>query len=149
MDYRGAGLLPVHRRRILGSNGGDVSRRVLLIEDDSAFCEALRELLELDGCEVVSAGAVHSALEELARGEDPDLVLLDLVLPDLRETPAVIALRCATRAPVVAITALSPSSVPRDLPVEAVLFKPFSIDDVRRYLPRTSGAEGATHAEAG
>jgi CheY-like chemotaxis protein len=125
-----------------------VARRVLIIEDDAAFCEALRELLELDGYEVVSAGAVYAALEELARGEDPDLILLDLVLPDLRETPAVIALRCATRAPVVAITALAPSSVPRDLPVEGVLFKPFSVEDLRRFLPRPSGADSAIRLEA-
>lgn len=113
-----------------------MSPRILLIEDDSEFCAALRELLELEGCDVVTAGAVYSALEELGSGEDPDLVLLDLLLPDLHELPAVLALHAATRAPVVAMTALPPSAVPHDLPVEAVLYKPFSLADLRRFLPR-------------
>lgn len=113
-----------------------MSPRILLIEDDAEFCGVLRELLELEGCEVTSAGAVYEALEQLGLGDDPDLVLLDLVLPDLRELPAVLALHGATRAPVIAMTALPPSSVPRDLPVEAVLYKPFTLDDLRRFLPR-------------
>jgi CheY-like chemotaxis protein len=117
-----------------------MSPRILLVEDDAEFCSVLRELLELEGCEITTAGAVHEALEELGRGEDPDLVLLDLVLPDVRELPAVLALHGATRAPVVAMTALPPAGVPRDLPVEAVLYKPFTIDDVRRFLPRRSAA---------
>jgi hypothetical protein len=34
------------------------------------------------------------------------------------------------------MTALPPSSVPHDLPVEAVLYKPFRMEDLRRFLPR-------------
>jgi DNA-binding response OmpR family regulator len=113
---------------------------ILLIEDDRAFCAAVRPLLELEGWAVVSANAVYRALVELGAGLNPDLVLLDLVLPDVRDLPAVLALHAATRAPVVAMTALPPSAVPHDLPVEAVLYKPFGVEALRRFLPRKTAA---------
>lgn len=108
--------------------------KVLVIDDDQEFRETIREVLESEGCEVQTAGAVYEALVALATGARPDLVLLDVRL-GAHDMPMIAALRGAARVPLVAITGLPPSRVPRDLPVEAVLFKPFTIYELRRHLP--------------
>ena len=54
---------------------------ILLVEDDSLLRHAFKLLLEDAGYRIHEAGTAHEAVE-LARGETPDLVLLDLGLPD-------------------------------------------------------------------
>jgi DNA-binding response OmpR family regulator len=55
--------------------------RILVVEDTSAYAEALQQTLELEGHTVMLAGRAIEALAR-ARAEPPDLVLLDLGLPD-------------------------------------------------------------------
>src|SRR5215204_1120101 len=55
-------------------------RTILLVEDEVSITEPLAEALRSEGFETQVAGTVAEALE-LARRE-PDLVLLDLMLPD-------------------------------------------------------------------
>lgn len=54
---------------------------ILLVEDDSLLRHAFRLLLEDAGYRIHEAGTAHEAVES-ARGETPDLILLDLGLPD-------------------------------------------------------------------
>jgi DNA-binding NarL/FixJ family response regulator len=58
------------------------SWRVLVVEDDDSFAEALRELLEADG-RLEVAGRARDGREgvELAEALRPDVVLMDIVLP--------------------------------------------------------------------
>ncbi|HLE45025.1 MAG TPA: response regulator, partial [Methylomirabilota bacterium] len=56
--------------------------RVLVVDDDPDFCEALRDRLEAWGCHAQLAGSGSEALR-LTREEPPALVLLDLVLPGM------------------------------------------------------------------
>jgi DNA-binding response OmpR family regulator len=58
-----------------------VANHVLLVEDNELAREALRLLLQATGHRVCVAGSVTEALA-VARAERPDLVLLDLTLPD-------------------------------------------------------------------
>jgi DNA-binding response OmpR family regulator len=55
---------------------------ILIVEDCSATCEALQDLLEGEGYAVECAPTGALALARLERG-DVDVVLLDLLLPDL------------------------------------------------------------------
>ncbi len=55
--------------------------RILVVEDTPDFAEALSSILRLEGHEVIVAGRAMEALAR-ARAEPPDLVLLDLGLPD-------------------------------------------------------------------
>lgn len=52
-----------------------------MVEDTSAYAEALQQTLQLEGHTVLLAGRAVEALAR-ARAEPPDLVLLDLGLPD-------------------------------------------------------------------
>ena len=55
--------------------------RVLVVEDTRTYAEALERTLQLEGHEVLLAGRAMEALAR-ARAEPPDLVVLDLGLPD-------------------------------------------------------------------
>ena len=58
-------------------------RRILVIDDDPAMQELIRVILERFGFELVPALNVGSAVEILRQKNLPDLVLLDMMLPDI------------------------------------------------------------------
>src|SRR5262249_21753729 len=57
-------------------------KRVLLVDDDADSLEVLQAILEHYGYEVVTAARGQEALDRLQQ-DTPDLVLLDVLLPDL------------------------------------------------------------------
>jgi DNA-binding NarL/FixJ family response regulator len=60
-----------------------VAVTVLIVDDHPAFRASARKLLELDGFEIVGEAADGASALELAGELDPELVLLDIALPDL------------------------------------------------------------------
>jgi DNA-binding NarL/FixJ family response regulator len=66
-----------------GGNGGEVTSRVLIVDDHAGFRLLARTLLELEGFEVAGEAADgRDAIEMVARVR-PDVVLLDIQLPGL------------------------------------------------------------------
>lgn len=63
--------------------GSEPHRRVLCIEDDTEMIDLIRLILQRRGFEVQGAGGGKEALEILARDPLPDLILLDLMMPDI------------------------------------------------------------------
>ena len=59
-----------------------MARTILVVEDEPTLRETLAEALETDGFRVISAADGREALT-VFRAERPDLVLLDLMLPEL------------------------------------------------------------------
>lgn len=55
--------------------------RVLVVDDDYAVLDAIKDVLEDEGYEVVLAANGLEALKELRRGTPPCLILLDLMMP--------------------------------------------------------------------
>jgi two-component system KDP operon response regulator KdpE len=55
--------------------------RVLVVDDEVAILRFLKPALEANGYDMVSAGSVAEATKRIA-AESPDIVLLDLGLPD-------------------------------------------------------------------
>jgi DNA-binding NarL/FixJ family response regulator len=91
-----------------------VGRRgtVLLVDDHRLFADAIATVLgRLDrDLRVVPCASAEDALERLANGPKPDLVLLDLGLPGLRGIHAFRALAAAAPgAPIVIVTASDPT----------------------------------------
>lgn len=85
------------------------AKRILIVEDNVLNRKLLRDLLEVHGYRVTATGEGNAALM-LARDERPDLILLDLQLPDLSGHDVVQRLKgdAATQAiPVVAVTAFA------------------------------------------
>jgi len=91
-------------------------RRLLLVEDDTDCAEAVRYWLEICGACVTTAHTVTSALAR-ARGKAPDVLLVDVYLPDGTGWDVVDRVRATvpggTAVPVVAITGHRTPSVER------------------------------------
>ncbi|HNT75842.1 MAG TPA: response regulator transcription factor [Anaerolineae bacterium] len=82
-----------------------MNENILLIEDDEALAQLVQLLLERAGYSVRAANNGEAGLE-IARAHLPDLVLLDILMPDMDGWHVYEALRRITDAPVLFLTAL-------------------------------------------
>src|SRR5690349_23149346 len=78
--------------------------RVLVVEDEESFSDALSYMLRREGFDAVVAGTGPDALAEYDRG-GADIVLLDLMLPGLSGTEVCRALRSRGNVPIIMLTA--------------------------------------------
>jgi two-component system response regulator RegX3 len=78
--------------------------RVLVVEDEESFSDALSYMLGKEGFEAVVASSGPEALAEFDRG-GADIVLLDLMLPGLPGTEVCRALRSRSNVPIIMLTA--------------------------------------------
>ena len=84
---------------------GPGGRRILLVEDDATIRGGLRDALRSEGYEVLLAADGRQGLEAGLR-EDPDLILLDLMLPGMDGYEVLARLRKdAVETPVLVLTA--------------------------------------------
>ena len=83
-----------------------MSKKALVIEDDANIAELLRLYLERDGFEVRTAGDGGAGLEEF-RTYQPDIVLLDIMLPVLDGWGVLREIRRDSRTPIIMLTARS------------------------------------------
>ena len=87
----------------------DATKRILIVEDNELNQKLLRDVLEAYGYATITTGEGAAALT-LARDNRPDLILMDLQLPDISGFDAVRQLKddAETRPiPVVAVTAFA------------------------------------------
>lgn len=104
--------------------------KILSIDDDPSITKLLRVLLGTYGMEVITANSGRHGLE-LARSESPDLVLLDIMMPEMNGWEVCQAIRDFSAVPIVAFSALSsPHEVEKALKVgfNDFLEKPSSSD---------------------
>ena len=79
-------------RRLKQRRNARAGTRVLLVDDSPTIVALLRKLLRQNGYETLEAGDAETGIE-LARGEQPDLIFLDIVLPGMNGFAALRALR--------------------------------------------------------
>jgi two-component system KDP operon response regulator KdpE len=77
--------------------------RVLVVDDEPQIRRALRTALEAHGYEVITAGNSEGGLQEVAE-RDPDIVLLDVRLPDLEGTEMLERLRGWSEVPIIMLS---------------------------------------------
>ncbi len=102
--------------------------RVLVVEDEESFSDALAYMLRKEGFEVAVADTGPDALEQFDRS-GADLVLLDLMLPGLPGTEVCRALRQRSNVPVIMVTAKDSEIdkvVGLELGADDYVTKPFS-----------------------
>lgn len=123
--------------------------RILVVDDDSVLQRTLRINFRARGHEVVLAGSGEEALAAFAE-EPPDLVILDLGLPDLDGVEVLRRLRRRSAIPVIVLSARQQA----DDKVEALdegaddyVSKPFSIDELMARV-RVALRRGPAEAEA-
>jgi DNA-binding response OmpR family regulator len=122
------------------------ARTVLLVDDEPTIRETVSEALEGDGLRVVTAADGREALLRF-RDDPPDLVLLDLMLPELSGMEICRIIRRESAVPIVMLTARD-SEVDKvvglELGADDYVTKPFSLRElqarVRAQLRRVDGA---------
>lgn len=111
--------------------------RILLVEDDQSLASGLREALTREGYAVDHVATGKLALAAVA-GEAPDMIVLDLGLPDIDGLDVLSALRKAgTRVPVLVLTArgqLQERIAGLDRGADDYLAKPFDMAELAARL---------------
>jgi len=78
--------------------------KILIVEDESSFSEALAFLLGKEGFEVSVAEDGRAALNIFAK-EGADLILLDLMIPEISGVDVCRTIRTTSRVPIIMLTA--------------------------------------------
>jgi DNA-binding response OmpR family regulator len=109
-----------------------VSRTILVVEDEPTLRETLVEALETEGFRVVPAADGREALN-VFRAERPDLVLLDVMLPELSGIEVCRIIRAESGVPMVMLTAKDSELdkvVGLELGADDYVTKPFSLREL-------------------
>ena len=128
--------------------------RILLVEDEVSIAEPFAKLLRREGFDAIVAGTAADALR-LARDLEPDLVLLDLALPDGDGRDVCRTIRAESATPVIMVTARGTETdriVGLEIGADDYVVKPFSAAEViariravlRRTKQRDEGAPPPT-----
>ena len=130
------------------------TKKILIVDDESAILQTLRFNLERNGYVVATAGDGRTAVA-LAGSERPDLIIMDIMLPVLDGIEACKEIRKTSGVPIIMLTA-------RDQEIDKVLAlelgaddyvtKPFSLHEflarVKARLRRQNGTEAGSRSEA-
>ena len=118
---------------------------ILVVDDEPKVARLARDYLEKNGFRVVTAADGQSALTT-ARREKPDLVILDLMLPNIDGREVCRILRRESDVPIIMLTALSEEIdqvTGLEIGADDYITKPFSpralVARVRALLRRTRG----------
>ncbi len=124
--------------------------RVLVVEDEESFSDALSYMLRREGFEAVVAANGNDALAEFDRG-GADIVLLDLMLPGLSGTEVCRQLRNRSGVPIIMLTAKDTEIdkvVGLELGADDYVTKPYSARElvarIRAVLRRGAEPEAVT-----
>jgi two-component system response regulator RegX3 len=126
-------------------------RTILLIEDEEAISEPLAAALGREGFDPVVAGTAAEGIE-LFEKRSPDLVLLDVMLPDGDGRDLLRRIRETSRTPVVMLTARGEETdrvLGLELGADDYVTKPFSAAELAarvRAVLRRAGGEAAEQA---
>ena len=113
-----------------------VGKRILLVEDDQAARESIKLLLTIDRHTVVEAAGGVEAIARL-KSQPFDLAIVDYFMPGMRGSELALHIKkIAPSLPIIMITAYLEKLAAADKPVDAVIGKPFAIEDLRRAIAK-------------
>ncbi|MFC1991302.1 response regulator [Chloroflexota bacterium] len=120
-----------------------MAKKILVVDDEKRIVEILQAYLERDGYQVITAYDGRSALE-LARSNSPDLIILDLMLPEVSGWDVCRELRRESDVPIIMLTArddITDKIIGLELGADDYVTKPFDpkeiISRVRAVLRRS------------
>jgi DNA-binding response OmpR family regulator len=121
-------------------------KRILVVDDDPKILKALDQALRKEGYEVMRAADGEEALS-LAREEEPDLIVLDIMLPKLDGFEVCAKIRALSNVPILILSARGEEMdkvVGFNVGADDYLTKPFRLSElvlrVRAILRRTAAA---------
>jgi DNA-binding response OmpR family regulator len=122
----------------------NMNRKILVVDDDKKTAELIKLYLERDGYRVFLAHDGLGALE-LGRSKQPDLIVLDLMLPAVDGLDVCRLLRAESKLPIIMLTARTTEDdklLGLDVGADDYVTKPFSprelVARVRAVLRRTA-----------
>jgi len=129
-----------------------MNKKALVIEDDSNIAELLRLYLERDGF-AVSRAADGGEGMEMFRAFDPDIVLLDIMLPVMDGWSILREIRKSSKTPVIMLTAKgeTPDKVSGlEMGADDYVTKPFDMKELlaRIHAVMRRGSESSTEQQA-
>jgi two-component system KDP operon response regulator KdpE len=126
-------------------------RRILVVDDEERMVRFIRMNLEHDGFQVSEAFNGKQAIQKI-RDVTPDLILLDVMMPDLDGFEVLETIREVSQVPVIMLTAKGEEDDRvrgLELGADDYVTKPFSprelVSRVKAVLRRTEGASGSMH----
>ena len=121
------------------------NKKVLIVDDDTNICELLRLYLEKDGFDTVIANDGEAAVAKF-NIDEPDIILLDIMLPKLDGWQVCRTIRKNSDVPIIMLTAKGETFdkiLGLDLGADDYVTKPFDTKEVvarvRAVLRRTAG----------
>ena len=127
--------------------------KIMVVDDDKNICELLRLYLEKEGYQVVIANDGKEAVE-LNEQEDPELILLDIMLPQLDGWQVCREIRKKSQVPIIMLTAkgeVFDKVLGLELGADDYIVKPFETKEVvariKAVLRRTGQNQGETVKE--
>jgi DNA-binding response OmpR family regulator len=122
-------------------------RKILVVDDEARLVDVLKAYLERDGYKVLTAYDGKQALFQ-ARRDKPDLILLDLMLPEIDGMDVCRTVRKESNIPIIMLTARSEETdklIGLELGADDYITKPFSprevVARVRAVLRRTQATQ--------
>ena len=134
------------------SASGERGRHLALIDDDDELRALVRKVAESCGWEVVDFPNGTAFFSAVARDFRPDLIMLDMVMPDMDGIETIGALGASSlRCPIILMTGRLPLYTQvaeelgraRDLNIAKTLQKPLSLSELRSLLDRSGPASEA------
>ena len=101
--------------------------KILIVDDENDIAESISDILEDEGYETVIANDGNTAIS-LVKEEDFDLILLDVMMPDISGTEVCAAIRNLTSCPIIFVTAktnLTSKLVGFEVGADDYITKPF------------------------
>ena len=106
--------------------------KILIVDDDKNICELLRLYLEKEDFDTITAGNGLNAIE-IYNEENPDLILLDIMLPGIDGWQVCREIRKVSSKPVIMITAkgeVFDKVLGLELGADDYITKPFSMEEL-------------------
>jgi two-component system KDP operon response regulator KdpE len=125
------------------------SLRVLVVDDEPQIVRFLRPALEASGYEVLHAAAGREALRLIANSA-PDIIVLDLGLPDMDGKEVLVEARKVTSAPILVLSARDREAekiAALDLGADDYVEKPFAIGELLARLRTALRHRGGGEAQ--
>jgi DNA-binding response OmpR family regulator len=135
---------------LAGKRGFNVSSKttlVLIVDDDIRMLRMMKRMLELENFQTITANSGEAAIKAFEK-ETPDLVLLDIMMPDMNGYTVCQHIREFSDVPIIMVTAMGDDKQKvegLDIGADDYVTKPFSASElaarVRALLRRTSSQE--------